>query len=71
MDGQMKTVLCVSTWMTSRLGSISRTQMTPCRSAASAAVSASTSAPISGVSGAPASRMSWADSGIERAARSR
>ena len=50
-DGQANTVACDSSWMTSRLASISGIQITPDRVARSSSTSPSTSAASSGVSG--------------------
>ena len=47
-DGQANTSACVSSWMTSFLGSISGIQITPDRDACSSATSEDTSAPSSG-----------------------
>ena len=59
-DGQAKTVACDSSWMTSRLGSISGSQITPDRVARNPATSPVTSAARSAVSGWPAQSTSWA-----------
>jgi hypothetical protein len=59
-DGQANTVACDSSWMTSRLGSISGSQITPDRVARSPVTSPVTSAASSAVSGWPAHSTSWA-----------
>ena len=68
-DGQTNTVACDSSCTTSALGSISRIHTTPGRRARRTLTSSSASAPISGVSGAPAQSTSWP--GRSAAARSR
>ena len=59
-EGQANTVACVNSWMTSRCGSISGSQITPDRSAFSPATSPATSSASSAVSGWPAQSTSCA-----------
>ena len=69
-DGQVNTVACDSSWMTSRLGSISGIQITPDRVACRPVTRLVTSAASSGVSGWPASSTSCAPGTRLAAARS-
>ncbi len=69
-DGQANTVACVSSWMISRLGSMSGIQNTPVRDACSPETRAVTSPISSRVSGAPASSTSCALGSSMAAARS-
>ena len=69
-DGQANSVECDSSWMTSRLLSIPDSQMTPERVLRSSSTSPATSAPSSGVSGAPAHSTSWTSGSRWAAARS-
>jgi hypothetical protein len=70
-DGHTNTVAFVRIWMTSGLGSILSSQMMLPRWALTLSTLAATSAPISGVSGAPAHSTIWADGSMSRAASSR
>jgi hypothetical protein len=69
-DGHTNASACVSSWMTSALGSISGIQSTPERDDCSPATSEATSAPSSRVSAAPAQSTSCADGSSAAAARS-